>query len=128
MEVEAPMMLLECCRFLSELPKRQKLAVHSFTAGLICSNVAVLSLYSSSPKVLEGQLEGVTEKDIGETEKYDEEIKSTLMVGEKCGKGNDKYWITPELNLAPSCVSPAETAKSRVGGNDRRKEVKEHEW
>lgn len=99
----------------------------SSTAGLICSSVwsgVVLSLYSSPPKVLEGQLEGVSEKDIGETEKYDEEIKGTLMVGEKCGKGNDKYWITPGLNLATSCVSPAETAKSRVGGNDRRKEVK----
>lgn len=71
----------------------------------------VLSVYSSTPKVLEGQLEGLTERDIRETEKYDEEIKSTLMVGEKCGKGNDKYWITPVLNLAPSCVSPAETAK-----------------
>lgn len=99
------------------------------TVGLSCSSVwsgVVLSLYSFSPEVLGGQLKGVTEKDIGETEKYDEEIKSTLMVGEKCGKGNDKYWIMPGLNLAPSCVSPAETAKSRVGGSDRRKEVKEH--
>lgn len=50
---------------------------------------------------------------MGETEEYDEELKGTLMVGERRGKCNDKYWITPVLNLAQSSVSPAERERER---------------
>lgn len=47
--------------------------------------------------------------------------KGTLMVGERCGKCNDKYWITPVLNLAQSSVSPAERAReSKEGGKGER--------
>lgn len=45
---------------------------------------------------------------MGETAEYDEALKGTLMVREKCGKCNEEYWITAVLNLAQSSVSPAE--------------------
>lgn len=37
---------------------------------------------------------------------YDEALKCT-MVGERCGKCNEVYWITLVLNLAQSSVSAA---------------------
>lgn len=56
---------------------------------------------------------------MGETEEYDEELKGTLMVGERRGKCNDKYWITPVLNLAQSSVSPAERERERESGETK---------
>lgn len=47
---------------------------------------------------------------------YDEALKCT-MVGERCGKCNEEYWITLVLNLAQSSVSAAK----RESGEERNK-------
>lgn len=51
--------------------------------------------------------------------------------GERCGKCNEVYWITPVLNLAQSSVSPAKRERGKERKRSRgqqKKGVKEYEW